>query len=148
MMLRRRGRFLQKRQGIWPDLRWVVHLAPFCSGGILSCAAFAQTAPTSPVVANDAPPMQVNPDPRFDPVASVNVSGSFGAMQVKRERGRGGEPIVVVTPIRSDPVAGAPIEHQRSVTRAVMVAGSSVSPLRYRPDPVSEPIVTITPSIH
>ena len=90
--------------------------------------------------------MQVIPDPRFDPVASVNVSGPSSAMQVMRERGRSGEGIVVVTPIRSVPAAGAPIPHKRSATRVVMVAGPSVPPLRYRPDLVSEPMVTITPS--
>jgi hypothetical protein len=92
--------------------------------------------------------MQVVPDSRFDPVANVNVSGPSGGMQVMRERGRRSEPIVVVTPIRSAPVAGAPIEHQLSATKPVVVAGSSVSPLHYRPNPVSEPKVTITPSAH
>jgi len=145
MVLRRRDRS-PKRQGIWPDLRWVVRLALLCSGGILSSPALAQTAATSPVVANDAPPMRVIPDSRFDPVARVNVSGPSGAMQVMSERGRSGEVTVVVTPIPSVPAAGAPISHKRSATRAVMVAGPSVPPLRYRPDPVSEPMVTITPS--
>lgn len=145
MMLWRRDRS-PKRQGIWPDLRWVVRLALLCSGGILSSPALAQAAATSPVVVNDTPPMRVIPDTRFAPVASVNVSGPSGPMQVMR--GRSSESIVVVTPIRSVPVAGAPIEHRRSRTRAVMVAGSSMPPLHYRPDPISEPMVTITPSTH
>lgn len=134
-----------KRYGIRLKLRLIARLALLGSGGILSSAALAQTAATSPVIANDAPPMRVIPDSRFDPVAGVNVSGPSGGMQVMRERGRRSEPVVVVTPIRSTPVAGPPVEHQRP-TRAVMVAGSLVSPLHYRPDPVSEPKVTITPS--
>jgi hypothetical protein len=146
-MLGRRDRS-PKRCGIWLKLWLVARLALFGSGGILSSAALAQTAATSPVVANDAPPMRVIPDTRFDPVASVKVSGPSGGMQVMRERGRRSEPVVVVTPNRSTPVAGAPVDHQRPATRAVMVAGSSVPPLRYRPDPVSEPKVTITPSGH
>jgi hypothetical protein len=124
----------------------VARLALVGSGGILASAAFAQTAATSPVVANDAPPMRVIPDSRFDPVTNVKISGLSGAMQVARERGHSGEAIVVLTPIPSVPAAGAPILHKRSATRAVMVAGPSVPPLRYRPDPVSEPMVTITPS--
>jgi hypothetical protein len=146
-MLGRRDRS-PKRCGIWLKLWLVARLALFGSGGILSSAALAQTAATSPVVANDAPPMRVIPDTRFEPVASVNVSGSSGAMPVMRERARSGEAAVIVTPVRSVPAAGAPAKHQRSVTRAVMVAGSLVSPLHYRPDPVSEPKVKITPSAH
>ncbi len=145
MMPGRRDRS-PKRYGIRLKLRLGVRLALVGSGGILSAAAFAQTAATSPVVANDAPPMRVIPDTRFDPVARVNVSGPSGAMQVMSERGRSSEAIVVVTPIPSVPAAGAPISHKRSATRAVMVAGPSVAPLHYRPDPVSEPVVTITPS--
>jgi hypothetical protein len=147
-MLGRRDRS-PKRRGIRLKQRLGVRLALLCGGGILASAAFAQTAATSPVVANDAPSMRVIPDPHFDPVAGVNVAGPSGPMQVMRERGRSGEAIVVVTPVRSIiPVAEATIEHKQSVTRAVMVAGSSVSPLHYRPDPVSEPKVTITPSGH
>jgi len=147
MMSGRRDRS-PKRYGIRLKLRLVARLALVGSGGILASAAVAQTAAIPPVVANDPPQMQVIPDSRFDPVASVNVSGPSGAMQVMRERGHSGEAIVVVTPTRSVPAAGAPIPHKRSATRAVMVTGPLVPPLRYRPDPVSEPMVTITPSTH
>ena len=122
-----------------------IWLASPLVAAVLAGSAFAQSA-VAPPPSPAPPPMQVIPDPRFDPVASVNVSGPSGAMQVMRERGRSGEAIVVVTPIRSVPAAGAPIPHKRSATRVVMVAGPSVPPLRYRPDLVSEPMVTITPS--
>ncbi len=131
--------------------RWAISasicLASPLAPAIFAGPALAQSAVTAPSSAAP-PPMQVVPDSRFDPVASVNVSGPSGGMQVMRERGRRSEPVVVVTPNRSAPVAGAPVEHRRSATRPVVVAGSSVSPLHYQPDPVSEPKVTITPSTH
>jgi len=122
-------------------------LVTYLASAVFAGSALAQSAVTAPPART--PPMQVVPDSCFDPVARVNVSGP-PAMQVMSERGRSGEAVVVVTPIRSIPAAGRSVNHQRSATRAraIMVAGSSVPPLRYRPGPVSEPMVTITPSTH